>query len=130
MTSHPFFLLIKPDGAFDTVIYLDEEGWKEKHKDVLAKPGRWFLCSTEASAKINAVAVVLAIQVNPGEVGFYAARHIGLLQDMDAEIVCYGIGKKTPDGDHIGSLWRMPNGMIVRDDEVFEFGVAIRDHAL
>lgn len=128
-TDHPFFLLVKPGDGEGAIIDLDEEGWKETYASVLAKPGRWFLCDSAASMAASAMAAVLAMTVKEGEYGFYAARHIGILQNMDAEIVTYGIGVKK-NGQELRSLWRMPNGMVVDGEDVYTFGVAVRDHAL
>lgn len=128
-TKHPFFLLVKPNAGPEALVDLEEEGWKETHADALAKPGRWYLCSTLATMKMEAAAIVLAVEVQEGEYGFYAARHIGTLTNVSAEIVCYGIGVKR-DGQELRSLWRMPNGMVVSGHDVRSLGVAVRDKTL
>lgn len=125
-----FFLLVKSDGHEDVVIDLDEQGWLDTYAEPLRRPGRWFLCSTIASARIGAAAAVLAMEVRPGEVPYYRARHIGDLMNPDNKIVCHGIGKKDADGNIILELWRMPNGMVVGKDDVYDLGVAVRDKTL
>lgn len=126
--EHPLYLMIRHAQVSDgkmvgTVIDLDEGGWKEKHAEVLALPGRWYLVNKETQT------MPLAQIVNKGETGIYRARHVGLGSGdgdnvIQYETVAYGIGKRYPDGkEHM--LWFFGQGLVCMDEDVNPIGTEV-----
>lgn len=132
-SSNPFFLVVRrygDDGENTSVaIDLDTPKWKETFSSVLKATGVWFLCHRETSKKLGKLYPVLAMKVDDGEDPSYIARHIGKLDDMDAEIICYGIGKTLSDGTSM-RLWAMPNGMVTGGEDVYELGAGMVSETL
>lgn len=123
--DHPFYLMIRhrqDDGKMvSTIVDLDEGGWSEKHKDLMRKPGRWYLVH-----KVTRT-MPLAMTVEEGEQPYYKARHVGIGsmpkdKVIQNELIAYGIGKKRLDG-HVDRLWYFPQGMAVCGDDVNAIGI-------
>lgn len=123
--NHPFYLMIRHkqhDGKMvGTVVDLDEGGWSAKHKDLMRKPGRWYLVHKETRT------MPLAMTVEEGEQPYYKARHVGIgsmtaEQVSQSELIAYGIGKKFRDG-HVERMWYFPQGMAVMGDDVNPIGI-------
>lgn len=116
--NHPFYLLLSFLDE-NVVIDLDEGQWATTHAEHLRRPGNWLL--VHKASGIEALGIVVA----EGDQPYYTARHIGVMGSAGSnEIVCYGIGKKRPDG-FVERLWLMPSGMVCTGDDVEDIGVRL-----
>lgn len=113
---NPYYLMIATEEG-GTRIDLDEPQWATTYADQLRIKAVWFLMTkTHHSA-------VLAVWVNDGDQPYYTARHVGITSSAGGnEIVAYGIGKKTRDGQMV-RLWALPNGTICGGEDVSDFGI-------
>ena len=124
--DNPYYLMIRHAQDSDgkvviTVVDLDEKGWATTHKELMRKPGRWYLVHKEFQA------IHLAMVVEEGDQPYYVARHVGIGSGVgvtQAEVIAYGIGKKRPSG-HVERLWRFPQGLTVTGDDVNPLGIEV-----
>lgn len=123
MPGTPYVLSVRAyedDGSLgpESLIDLDDPGWKDTYAAALARPGRWVL----ASKRPREASIIL--HVEEGETARYVARHVGSLNDTTREIICYGLVKDLPDGTE-QSVWAMPGGAVVIGDDVYRVGADI-----
>ena len=115
--DNPFYLIIERESG-NAGIDLDEPGWVETYKDFLRGAGTWLLIHKGTNTP------VLVSICHDGDQGYYTARHIGkAVGDMSSEVIAFGIGKKTPDGQTT-RLWFL-EGTVCANDDVAELGVKI-----
>ena len=117
--DHPYYLLVRSGGS-SVVVDLDVRDWADQYP-ILEQPGTWLFCDKYLSDRSGRHVVRLAMVVAEGDRPYYRAKHIGALVPGAGEIVCYGIGKESPDGTAV-RMWLMPNGMVVGSDDVFSLG--------
>lgn len=114
--DNPYFLAFADDDEGVT-IDLGEHGWMTRYAAWMRRPG-----VVSLGRKTDA-AFVLIIQINPGDVAHYIARHVGVTGSAGGnEIVAYGIGKIAPDGT-VTQLWVMPGGSVCGGEDVDPLGV-------
>lgn len=115
--SVPFDLMIVDDNQNVKFVDVEEHQWATTYADWMRRPGWWLL-------RRKGGQVVLTVRVNEGEQPYYTARHVGtgLGSGHQAEVTCYGIGKKLADGSMV-RLWVMPDGVVVGGDDVDQLGV-------
>lgn len=118
--ANPFFLFLlahDSEPRQQLIIDLGESGWATKYVDWMRRPGRWWLVTKKGGQSI------LTQIIAPGEQGYYAAKHVGIMSSGGSnEIIAYGIGKKRVDG-HTDRLWALPNGQICGGDDVNDIGI-------
>lgn len=115
--DNPFYLVIAREGG-NAGIDLDEFGWAETYKDFMRGEGTWHLMHKESHHP------VLTSVCHDGDQGYYVARHIGkAIGGSSTEVIAYGIGKKTPDGQVV-RVWFI-EGTACAGDDVEEIGVKI-----
>ena len=135
--TNPFFLMVVPepivvildDGSYGgerqpgpTRIDLDERGWMETLKEVLAEPGEWHLCRKTDEL------VVLSLRVYENDQPYYVGRHIATTASPK-EVIAYGIGKKAKRlrkgswHDNEDNLWVLPWGQICGGTDVEYFAL-------
>jgi len=127
--DNPFYLMIRhpqlSDGKIvNTIIDLDEEDWKDRNREIIGLPGKWFIVN-----KVDGVTPI-AMLVKDGEIPFYRARHVGVgagTEDntVTAEVVAYGLGKELEFGhEHI--LWHFyPANVTVSNEDVNAIGIEV-----
>jgi hypothetical protein len=117
MGSNPFWLLLDLDGEEVVRIDLDQPGWIAEHSEAghLRAPGYWHLVRKAGDVVAGTIIVL------PGEQPYYMARHVGFanvgVNGLDAEIICYGIGKKRTDGT-VDRLWVTERGLVTVGDDI------------
>ena len=127
--ENPFYLMIRhpqlSDGKIvNTIVDLDEEGWKDRNAEIIGLPGKWFIVN-----KVDGVTPI-GILVKDGEKPFYRAKHVGvgagtIDNTVTAEVIAYGLGKEFPDG-HEQILWHFyPANMTVTNDDVNAIGIEV-----
>ena len=108
----------------NTIIDLDEEGWRERNDEIIGLPGKWFIVN-----KVDGVTPI-AMLVKEGQKPFYRARHVGVgAGTMDntvtAEVVAYGLGKVLDDGNE-QILWHFyPANVTCHSDDVNSIGIEV-----
>jgi hypothetical protein len=124
--ENPYYLLISTtleDATTPLVIEidLDRNGWIATLKDQLGeqldRPGEWHLVRKDGRQ------VVFSVRVLEGDQPYYVARHVGQAgAGGQAEVVAYGIGKKTRRkrkgrwAVNEDNLWILPWGQICCGD--------------
>lgn len=108
--AHQYALVIANDQE-SVWIDLDTPGWIKTHQNLMRAEGQWTLIE-RATAR-----PVLSLIVNEGDQPYYTARHLGMIgAGGGAELVAYGIGKKTDHGTY--RMWVLPNGAICTGDDL------------
>lgn len=115
--DNPFFLVIETSDGMRTGIDLDKPGWASEHAELMRKTGKWVLVHKHAN---QAVIVVL---VDEGDQPYYTARHLGSTAATH-EIIAYGMGKKTPDGQ-THRIWFLPGGVVTTAEDVDRVGISM-----
>jgi hypothetical protein len=117
--DNPYYLAIFEDSGDGLVIDLGERGWMTKFADWVDREGVFSLMRKSDHA------TVLMVEIGPGDIPYYAARHVGVTGSAGGnEIVAYGIGKTAIDGT-MTKLWVMPTGMVCGGDDVDTLGVRL-----
>lgn len=109
---NPYYLILVLKDQGVEKVDLDETGWIAKLGDKMRAEGVWHLVRKASDS------VVFSMVVLEGEQPYYVARHVGTASAAGSnEVVCYGIGKKLPDGSVVRG-WILPNGQITLGDNV------------
>jgi hypothetical protein len=114
--TNPFWLLLDLDDGEVVRIDLDQPGWIAEHSAAghLRAPGYWHLVRKDWT--VAGTIIVLA-----GEQPYYVARHVGYanvgIAGVDAEVICYGIGKKRTDGS-VDRLWITEQGLVTVGEDI------------
>lgn len=119
--DNPFYLMFiwAPPHSNDEVIKvdLDQQGWLTQYGHLFREPCEFYLIKKSDDS------ITLSVHLNPGDQGYYTARHVGFASSSaNSETTAYGIGKKRFDGNE-DNLWYLPWGQVCGGNDVEFFAL-------